>query len=201
MPIIRCPHCKTGSNFNLKARTHGPGQMAHTDMEWSAIGDCLLCNREVYFHLKGIREEVVFSYPPLNEIATIEGAPKEVSRAFEEALKALGAGAFNGALCMFRRALDDALTDLQAPEGNLPTRLQHLVDSYKITPDMKTWADHARIGGKLAAHGTGGKEWGDKALEWGTQDEASAVKDFLTAFFEYVYTLPERNRLLRQPKS
>jgi hypothetical protein len=122
-----------------------------------------------------------------------DGLPEAIERAFEEGLKSHAAGAPNAALCMWRRALDEALTDLEAPKGNLPTRLDWLVSERGLAPDLREWADHARIGGKLAAHGTGGEEWGEDEKRWGTQGDSESVRDFLLSFLEYVYVMPKRN--------
>jgi len=198
MPVIKCPHCGNGADFNLKAQT-----TQHVEQRqgyWSAIGDCVLCHQEVYFRLHGQIQQVIDSYPRLIENAPNE-LPDKVKRPFEEALKSKAAGAPNAALCMLRRALQETLDDLDAQKGNLPTQLQALVDAHKITPDLKEWADHARIGGRLAAHGTGGEDWGDASLEWGQQSDAEAVQDFLSSFLEYVYIMPERNRQRRERRN
>ena len=195
MPISKCPNCGDGANFQLRATTAQNADQRKDD--WSAIGRCVLCQGEVYFRLRGQSEEVIHSYPRLTERAPSE-LPDKVRRAFEEALKSQGAGAPNAALSMWRRTLQEALDNLGAPEGNLPKQLQALVDGHKIRLDLKEWADHARIGGRLAAHGTGGKDWGEEGLEWGEQAYAVTVQDFLSSFLEYVYVMPERNRQRRE---
>jgi hypothetical protein len=106
---------------------------------------------------------------------------------------------------MSRRTLQEALNDMienvQTLDGeakkkllkrDLPTQLQALVDAHVITPDLKDWADQARIGGKLAAHGTGGDEWGEPDKEWGDQGDAQTVIEFLQSFLEYSYAMKQR---------
>ena len=82
--------------------------------------------------------------------------------------------------------------DLKAKKGDLPTQLQDLVDRDEITPKLKDWADQSRIGGRIAAHDTGGAEWGDPDKIWGDREDASIVIDYLKGFFEYVYVLDAR---------
>ena len=191
MPVIVCPHCSRGSDFRLSAQA----PKVKDSKIVCAIGVCRLCEREVWFELLKDNLQQVNSHWPLVR----ENAPKElpegVQRAFDEALRCFGAQAWNGALCMCRRAIQDALIDLGAPpKANLPTQLEALVESRKITPALKEWADQARIGGKLAAHGTGGDEWGEPEQEWAEQSDADAVIDFCRSFFEYAYVMKERLR-------
>ena len=68
----------------------------------------------------------------------------------------------------------------------------NLVERRKITPQLKDWADQARIGGRIAAHGSGGNEWGDPDKLWGDLEDASIVIDYLKGFFDYVYVLNAR---------
>ncbi len=71
------------------------------------------------------------------------------------------------------------------------------MDVNKITPDLKDWADKARIGGRLAAHGTGEDEWGHPDKDWGDSQDAKEVIDFCTSFFEYAFVLKARLDKLR----
>lgn len=193
MPVIVCPHCEQGSDIQMSASVDNP----NVGGELLGIGFCRLCQREVFLRYNK-NNEVAWHYPPRVEKIPVEIEKEGVRKAFEEALRCYASEAPNGALLMCRRALQEAIDDLGAKKGNLPTQLQDLVDKFKITPDLKEWGDHARIGGKLAAHGTGGDEWGDETKVWGTQEDAAAVIDFCSAFFEYIYVLPKRNEERRR---
>ena len=65
-----------------------------------------------------------------------------------------GADVPNGTLLMHRRALHETLNHLGARKGDLPTQLSDLVKKQMIVPRLRDWTDQARIGGKIAAHGT-----------------------------------------------
>jgi hypothetical protein len=189
VPVIVCPHCLRGSDFNIRA--HVPKELDSRTV--CAIGSCRLCKKEVWFELSNNDPADVRSYYPRSVVSLPEGIPPAVHQAFEEALKCQEAGAPNGALEMCRRAIKEALVDLGAPpKGDLPMQLKALVDAQKITPDLKDWADQARIGGKLAAHGTGGDEWGQPEKAWGERQDAEDVIGFCTSFFEYAYTMTKR---------
>ncbi len=66
------------------------------------------------------------------------------------------------------------------------------MDNHIIIPDLRDWADQARIGGKLAAHGKGGDEWGQPDKEWGEQTDADQVIEFCKSFFDYAYVMKAR---------
>ena len=189
MPVITCPHCGTGANFTLRAQT---ASQTKPTVE-CAIGRCEVCQKEVWFELERADQNHVITNWPVWQEGAQEELPPNVKRAFDEALDCSRAGAWNGALCMCRRAIDDALSNLGAPEkGNLPTKLKALVESNVIAPPLEDWADQARIGGKLAAHGTGGDEWGQPDKDWAEESDAIEVINFCRSFFEYAYVMSAR---------
>ena len=193
MPVIVCPHCGLGADFPIFASSED----LRNAQILAAIGFCKLCRGRVFFELLNANQERVISSYPQTQAKVPQELPDPVKKAFEEAQICLAANAPNGALLMCRRAVQEALDDLKAPKGDLPTQLKALVDNHTITPALKEWADHARIGGRIAAHGTGGADWGEPQLQWGSQEDAQAVIEFCNAFFEYVYVMPERNRQRR----
>ncbi len=189
MPVIQCPHCGTGTNFTLRAQT---ASQTRATVE-CAIGRCEVCLKEVWFELERADQSHVLTHWPVWQEAAQEELPANVKRAFNEALDCSRAGAWNGALCMCRRAIDDALMNLGAPnKGNLPTKLNALVESNVIAPPLKDWADQARIGGKLAAHGVGGDEWGQPDKDWADESDCNEVIEFCRSFFEYAYVMKAR---------
>ncbi len=196
MPVITCPHCRQGSDFKITARA----QKELDPNILCAVGACRLCSQEVWFELRQENPELVQSHwPQARETAAEELSP-DVKRAFNEALLCYSAGAWNGALCLCRRAITDALIELGAPpKGDLPAQLQALVEADKITPALKDWADQADIGGKLAAPGSGADEWGQPEKDWAEQDDANEVIDFCKSFFEYAYVMQARLARRRNP--
>ena len=194
MPVLQCPHCNRGSDFRVAAQTDDPNQGGLR----LAIGFCLLCGKDAYLSLNASNNSVVRSYPRQGHAAPKE-LPETVNQAFTEALLCQDASAPNGAMLMARRAIQESLKLLGANANeDLPTQLQKLVDKQKITPELKEWADHARIGGRIAAHGTGGKDWGDASLEWEDSTDAEAVIASCLGFFAYIYVIPEQNRQRRE---
>ena len=189
MPVITCPYCGTGTNFSILAQT---GKY-HDKEVVCAVGRCEVCLKEVWFEVNAVNNNQVLTHWPIWQEAAQKELPPEVQGAFNEALDCYRIRAWNGSLCMCRRAIDDALVDLGAPEkGNLPTKLQALVNANVIAPPLKDWADQARIGGKLAAHGTGGDEWGQPDKEWADESDANEVIEFCRSFFEYAYLMKAR---------
>jgi hypothetical protein len=199
MPVLTCPYCHKGSDFNI-----GGAIVATKKFERAVagIGFCKLCEGEVYLHFDAKTQRVLSSFPPPHEVLP-EGLSDKVQRAFLEAVTCFKSGAPNGDLCMCRRALDDALDELineieakqrreKLLKGDLPTKLRGLVEADKITPALADWADQARIGGKLAAHGKGGDEWGTPDKEWADATDADEVIEFCISFFEYAFIMKAR---------
>ena len=198
MPVITCPHCGVGTNFTIRAQT---AKHQEPNVE-CAIGRCEVCLREAWFEVVADDNNHVLTHWPVWQEAAQEELPPKVKRAFNEALACFRIEAWNGTLCMCRRAIDDALVDLGAPaKGDLPTKLKALVDNDVIAPPLKDWADQARIGGKLAAHGTGGDEWGQPDKEWAEKDDAEEVLEFSRSFFEYAYVMKARLERRRRLES
>lgn len=199
MPARLCPYCKVVSNFS-RGPSLNSAQAIHTPPKQAeqiiSLESCANCKAYMYIREHETVERLYDQYPKTVDYAP-EELPDRVETAFNEALVCYSAGAANGSLLMCRRAIQESVQDLKAPKGNLPKQLQALVDADQITPDLKVWADHARVGGKIAAHGVGGDEWGDPDQIWGDLEDAAAVIEFCNAFFEYTYVIPERNRRRR----
>lgn len=191
MPVRICPNCKAKAGF--RRRWEWPPESSKV----AALDSCSACGFTAYFKSDDREGTNVTDMYPKVVLEPPTELPEPVKKAYAEALVCYGAGAPNGTLLMCRRAIQEALDGLGAKKGVLPTQLQDLVDKRKIPPDLKDWADHARIGGKLAGHGTGGAEWGDSTKVWGDMKDADAVIGFCDSFFDYLYVIPERNRQRR----
>ena len=199
MPARLCPYCKVVSNFSrggstnaAETPTHDISRQLGLNHQELSLDDCQNCRATTYFRaMKGSGNEVFDQYPKVIEEAPAE-LPDQVRRAFHEALVCYGAEAPNGSLLMCRRALQETMNDLKAVKGDLPKQLEYLVEERVITPQLREWADQSRIGGKIAAHGTGGDEWGDPDKIWGNMDDAEIVIGYLKGFFDYVYVFEEQ---------
>ena len=59
MPVIVCPHCKTGSDFAIQGNYEDKTKLNVL----AAVGSCRLCERVVFFELaKGNPQTVISSY-------------------------------------------------------------------------------------------------------------------------------------------
>ena len=197
MPARLCPYCKIVSNFS-----RGPS-LSHAQSENTppnqagqilALDSCANCR--AFMYVRGHAddaEKVCDQYPKIVDEAP-EELPEPIRWAFSEALKCYGAEAPNGSLLMCRRALQEVMTDKKAKKGDLPVQLQDLVDRQEITPRLKSWAEYAQVGGRIAAHGTGGQAWGDPDKIWGTMEDADGVIKYLQSLFDYLYVLDVQHR-------
>ena len=174
-----CPYCKAMSNFQQADSQSAQYTPPVNQNQRLALDKCHNCLAIVYYRTTQDGEGVIDQYPKNFERAPDE-LPDMVKKAFDEALLCLASGAPNGSLLMCRRALQETLNDMGVKRGDLPVQLNDLVERRKITPQLKDWADQARIGGRIAAHGSGGNEWGDPDKIWGNVEDASIVIDDLT---------------------
>lgn len=179
--LRRCPYCKGLSNFDL-GTIDGGGELEGI----VSLDRCQNCGTLTYFRVPSPkqRREILDSYPKI-ETDPDEELPEDVKRAFQEAMKSLNEGIWNGCVIMCRRALEEATEDLGAEGRDLFTQIDDLETKRKITPELKEWAHEARLGGKLGAHGTKQKKWADK-------EDAEEVLEFCRWFFRYVYVLPKQ---------
>lgn len=197
MPARKCPYCGAIANFNRTNELGGGGTPLPAGAERPGTGDfhsfdvCQACNAVVYYRSDKSGSIVIDQYPR-GDVKPPQGLPEGIEKAFREALICYASGAPNGALLMCRRALQETLNNLEAPRGQLPAQLEALVSNRTITPKLKEWADQARIGGRIAAHGEGGGEWGDPSKIWGTLEDAKVVIEYLQSFFEYAYLIEHR---------
>lgn len=189
MPARVCPNCKVKAAFR---RLWDWPPIDATDVAVvDALDMCSSCGYVAYFKTDRLGQKVTDQYPK-NVPQAPQEIPEKIRIAFQEALLCYGAGGPNGSLLMCRRALQEVMNDKQAKKGDLPVQLNDLVARGVIIPRLKDWADQARIGGRIAAHGGGGDEWGDPDKIWGTMEDAQIVIEYLNGFFEFVYVLDAR---------
>jgi hypothetical protein len=83
---------------------------------------------------------------------------------------------------MYRSALDIATKGLEGVPANATffRRLEWLHENHKITPDIRSWADHVRVEGNAALHDP--EEFGE--------GDAKALRFFTEMFLRYVFELP-----------
>lgn len=83
---------------------------------------------------------------------------------------------------MYRSALDIGTKGLDGvPNGQtFFKRLEWLHDHHRITPDMRSWADHVRIEGNEALHDP----------EDFSEEDAKTLRLFTDMFLRYVFELP-----------
>ncbi len=187
-PVRVCPECKVTAAFRRRWEWPPDGD------EVAALDSCSSCGAVVYFKSSDRQGHKVLDQYPKNVDRAPSELPEAIQKAFQEALVCYAAGAPNGALLMCRRAIQEMMIEKKAKKGDLPIQLNDLVEKRIIAPTLKDWAEQAQIGGRIAAHGTGGDAWGDPDKVWGTMEDAAAVIDYCKGVYEYLYVLEDRNR-------
>jgi hypothetical protein len=90
---------------------------------------------------------------------------------------------------MYRSALDIATKGLPGVPQRVDFfhRLEWLHDNHRITPDIRSWADHVRVEGNAALHDP----------EEFAEADAKALRFFTEMFLRYVFELPGAVREFR----
>ena len=187
MPLRRCPHCKGLCNFEV-----GNPVAIPQSKEVVRFDRCQNCHMPTYFRYPSNEPTAV----PVDMYPKLEGEPGEelpegVRLAFQEALKSLNQGVWNGCLIMCRRALQEAMEDLGAKGDTLFDQIDSLEANQGITPALKEWAHQGRFGANLGGHGSEQEKWADRT-------DAEEIVEFCRWFFRYVYVLPKQLEDRRQ---
>jgi len=91
--------------------------------------------------------------PGGKEGEAIDGLPKDVEDAYEEARKNASIGSFTSCELMCRKILMHVAVDKGADPGkNFAHYLTYLENSGYVTPPMKPWVDQIRKNGNVATH-------------------------------------------------
>lgn len=171
-------HIEEGSHGEI----YGYTLIEHTD--WH-IFECPVCNQpviisEYVFDVANDEPEFLIEFPkvPIHK----EGVPKEITSAFESAVKTKG---IDPAICLLslRRVLEIICKEKGANGGTLEEKIKNLID-LQILPDMlddACWV--VRKLGNVAAHA-------DKSIL--SVYEADQVIEYLSVIIEYLYSLPVR---------
>ncbi len=90
---------------------------------------------------------------------------------------------------MYRSALDIATKGLEGIPKNQTffKRLEWLHQNHRITPEIRSWADHVRVEGNDALHDP----------EDFTEEDAKPLRLFAEMFLRYVFELPGEVRAFR----
>lgn len=105
--------------------------------------------------------------------------PVAVKEAYNEALSAFRAGAFNLAVIGFRTSLQMAVREKGGKGANLKAEIDSLEE---LTPALKEWAHQLRLDANDATHPEG-------VLPFGKAD-AEALVGLAESIFDYLYVVP-----------
>jgi hypothetical protein len=195
--LRNCPHCPAQhSSFALvwcAPILRGPKHA------WATAATCGACGYPISF--LAMAQQAQQGVPPTGVNGNIDGyftiseswpsrpdpaapphTPKSVARRFLEGEDAFARGNWNSAVAMYRSALDIATKGMEGVPANATffKRLVWLHDNHKITPDIRSWADHVRVDGNAALHDP--EEFGE--------GDAKALRFFTEMFLRYVFELP-----------
>jgi hypothetical protein len=194
--LRNCPHCPAQqSPFSIVWNGKPLNAPQHV---WAATATCGVCGYPISFlatHNTGQgvppatingNVEVHFTagvtWPSRSDPAAPSHTPQPIARRFLEGEDAFSRGRWNSAVAMYRSALDISTKGMQGVPENATffRRLEWLHENHKITPDIRSWADHVRVEGNAALHDP--EEFGE--------GDAKALRFFTEMFLRYVFELP-----------
>jgi len=114
--------------------------------------------------------------------------PSSVAEAYGEGVRCLSAAAPNGAVAMFRTALNWMVDDKGSPaakaKGDLKDKVKQMGADGGLASTLGDWADHIRLYGNAGAHPD---LFGDVSLE-----EAKDVARLTETLIDLLYTTPAK---------
>lgn len=162
----QCGYC-----FNLVASNEG-----YSSSSYSVIAICPHCAQPTYLTETN-------QVPGIAPGSLIENAPDLATKLYEEARKAISAGAYTASVLVCRKLLMNIAVAEGAEEGKRFIQyVEFLADKGYIPPNGKAWVDHIRKKGNEATH--------DIALM--TKDDATELVLFSEVLMKFVYEFPAK---------
>jgi len=127
-------------------------------------------------------EKILFPATPVGEL---QGVPKPVLSAMEQAVRSFRTGSYDAAALMCRRTVEALCTALAASGASLASKLRNLHDSGHIDQKLLSWAHAVRLVGNDAAHAV--------EEEISTED-ARDILELTEAILLYAFSLDKRFR-------
>ena len=180
-----CPHCGVVSVFLNQASHYAPG----TGRAWyGSVAQCNNCKSQIFLeatYLQGRRYQVEAIYPLPKLTSEFSSVPEEVAKDANESQLCFNVGAWIATAIMCRRTIQRSVRALGAKDADLTDQIDELATKGVLSLDIKNWAHEIRHFGNLGAHP-------DAAFGDVTQEDAAQMLDFLKAYLQYVYEMPER---------
>ncbi len=205
--IDNCPHC--GAKVHIEKLWSAHHSFESGDVEFYVIFRCKPCKKlllrtfvfkqnrytnKTNLEVAGWDEKFPVALDTELSKIDLQYIPEEVFADYKEALKCRAIGANRASCAMFRRALQSALVELGAKDGDLINQIDLLGS---LPTDIKDWAHQIRIFGNWGAHPDKDK------LKEVDADEVAEAHDFISKFFIYTFIMPrkvEESRKKREEK-
>jgi len=173
-----CPHCGQATF------------LSHRHSFKNEVGSHILlvcpgCLRSVLV-ITGEREQWKVTYPSGSPPVVDQNLPDHIRDDYEEASKCHNAGLHTAAAIMCRRLVELSVKEKSAKGSNLYEKIEHLVQSGLLAPELGKVAQAIRIIGNDGAH----PDYPE--LVDLTQSDANQALDFVKLYTDYLYTLPAK---------
>jgi len=193
---LHCPKCET------KTRHKYITIFANNDSTYFAIAKCIDCDRLVFFQYEKVEDpnrpialrvitplKVKWIFPNISN-TNVQDIPKKITKSYLEGVRCLEVNSPNGAVGMFRRALQQTCVNLGAdPSAGLKEQI-------KILPsDVKPTATEIREWGNLGVH----EDNKGKIMDVSPK-QANAIKRFIERVFLVIFQHPAELKRLQSER-
>lgn len=191
-----CPHC--GAKVHIEKLWSAHHSFDGGDVEFYVVFRCKPCKKlllktfmfkqnrytnKTNLEVSGWDEKFPVSLDTELSKIDLQYIPEEIFVDYKEALKCKAIGANRASCAMFRRALQSALVELGASDGDLINQIDLLSS---LPADIKDWAHQIRIFGNWGAHPDKDK------LKEVDAEEVAETHDFIAKFFVYTFIMPRK---------
>ena len=198
-----CHNCKSKTQRDyLEKPLHDP-----ITEEYFIFAECNVCKKKFLYIYEddepkgeifpkarvsgGITKVKLVRVFPKYSTSKTDYVPKKISETYDEALRCMDNYAPNGAVAMFRRALQQICIKKEANKG------ERLEDQVNVLPeDIRPSATELRQWGNLGAH-----EDNKGIIDSVKMSDANLAKEFLERVFYAVYEYPEKLKLSQKSRN
>lgn len=181
--IDQCPHCSVANpNLFQQHRMETKDHAGGNKRIWY-IYVCARCGGVVTASATNHSQEVLQIFPSSKTVE--EDIPERAKSYLKQAIASIHAPA--GAVMLAASSVDSMLKAKNYTEGSLYRRLEQAVEDNLITQDMAAWAHDVRLDANDQRHA-------DTLADLPSEQDATRVIDFASAFAEYLFVLPAKIR-------
>jgi hypothetical protein len=210
-----CPNCNLPSTFEPRDQArltasdgerwmHNP-RVGNMSLVRGVVYQCRACFNgclaveQIDNSGDGVTYKGIHWWPPPGAATLDPSIPADLSKAFREGMRCLGAAAPHAAAVMYRRTIEGIVRDKgsakavsQLENRDLPGALKIMAKENDLDPTLGEWADEVRGLGNVGGH--------FDPLEEVSVEQAADLSHLVRQILRYKYEEPARRQRLRESR-